>query len=215
MPLQNRVTPESAIVASPNRGLFMGNRGILHNASKRLQAARWRHSHWIICVLSFKGWHREIMQPGAYTELFFLDEATALAAGHRPCALCRRVAYCDFQEAVRSALHNDHCLSAADLDRMLHAARIESGTRKQRHFEANLSDLPDGTMVKHDVQLLSNRKDDIWLVRGHEMLRWQSSGYDRIQRRPTDVMVDVLTPRPTVLALKEGYKPALHPSAAT
>lgn len=213
MPLQNRVTPESDIIASSDRGLFMGNRGILHDADQRLQLARWRHPHWIICVLSFKGWHREVMQPGAYTELFFLDEATALAAGHRPCALCQRAAYLDFQEALRSALHKDQRLSADDLDRMLHAARIKPGTRQQRRFEANLSDLPDGTMVKQNGQGSSVRTDDIWLVRGNDLLRWRPSGYDQTQQRRTGVMVDVLTPRPTVLALKKGYKPALHPSA--
>ena len=214
MPLQNRVTPENDIIASPDRGLFMGNRGILHDASQRLLTARWRHPHWIICVLSFKGWHRKVMQPGAYTELFFLDEATALAAGHRPCALCQRTAYRDFQEALRSALHKDRRLSAADLDRMLHAARIEPDTRRQRHFEANLSDLPDGTMVRRNDQPSNDRVDDIWLIQGDDLLRWRSSGYGHRQPRQTDVMVDVLTPRPTVLALKEGYKPTLHPSAA-
>ncbi|MGI9504849.1 MAG: hypothetical protein ACR2RE_17530 [Geminicoccaceae bacterium] len=213
MPLQNRVTPESDIVALPDRGLFMGNRGILHDADQRLHNARWRHPHWIICVLSFKNWHREVMQPGAYTELFFLDEVTALAAGHRPCALCQRAAYLDFQEAIRSGLHKDRRLSADDLDRMLHAARIEPGTRRQRRFEANLSDLPDGTMVRQNRPMPGDRTDGIWLVQGHHLQQWRPSGYDRVQQRQASLMVDVLTPRPTVLALKEGYKPTLHPSA--
>ncbi|MEM7043045.1 MAG: hypothetical protein AAF543_09570, partial [Pseudomonadota bacterium] len=128
MPLQNRVTPKGDVQALAERGLFMGNRGILHDTSRQLGTSRWRHPHWIICVLSFKGWHREVMQPNTWTELFFMDEATALAAGHRPCALCRRSAYNAFQEALRTALHRDQRLDAASLDRMLHAARIEPGT---------------------------------------------------------------------------------------
>ena len=90
MPLQNRVTPGGEIIADPARGTLMGNRGILHDAGQRLGVARWRHPHWIYCRLSFKGRRRAVMAPGRYTELFFLDEASALAAGHRPCYECRR-----------------------------------------------------------------------------------------------------------------------------
>jgi len=215
MPMQNRVTPESEIVALSDRGLFMGNRGILHDTKQRLQKARWRHAHWIICVLSFKGWHREVMQPGAYTELFFMDEATALAAGHRPCALCRRAAYRAFQEALRAALHKHQRLDANALDRMLHAARIEAGTRRQRLFEAGLNDLPDGAMIKRNDKASSDGACDIWMVQGQYLLRWRPSGYDRRVRRPTGMTVEVLTPRPTVLALKQGYQPAFHPSVST
>lgn len=214
MPLQNRVTPKGEIVAMSERGLFMGNRGILHNADGQLEKARWRHPHWVICLLAFKNWHREVMQPNAYTELFFMDEATALAAGHRPCALCQRTAYLDFQEALRAALHSDRRLGANALDRMLHAARVEASTRRQRRFEANLDDLPDGVMFAHDQGVTPEMESDVWLVLGRRLLRWRPGGYDRAVRRPSGVAANVLTPRPTVLALQRGYRPAFHPSAS-
>jgi len=213
MPLQNRITPRGEVLALSERGLFMGNRGILHDDGQRLGRARWRHPHWIICVLAFKGWHREVMQPDAYTELFFLDEATALAAGHRPCALCRRPAYRHFQDAIKAALHRDQCLDATTLDRTLHAARIEPGTRKQRRFEARLDDLPDGTMLTFKNDTVIEPTEDVWLILGQHLLRWRPGGYDHIQTRPPDLMVHVLTPRPTVLALQQGYQPDYHPSA--
>lgn len=103
MPLQNRVTPFGEIIAHPARGELMGNRGILHDASQRLSPSRWRHRHWVTCLTRFKEWQRRVMQPHAYTELFFLDEATALAAGHRPCALCRRERYRSFQTSMQRA----------------------------------------------------------------------------------------------------------------
>ncbi|MEZ5930527.1 MAG: hypothetical protein R3F54_00960 [Alphaproteobacteria bacterium] len=209
------MTPEGDIVALPDRGLFMGNRGILHDSGQRLQKARWRHPHWIICVLAFKGWHREVMQPNAYTELFFMDEATALAAGHRPCALCRHSAYQAFQDALKRALRHGGQLHARDLDRMLHAARIETGTRRQRRFEAALDDLPDGVMISSQHQGADARGGDVWLVLGKHLVRWRPGGYDRRVRRPFGEAVLVLTPRPTVLALKEGYAPLLHPSASS
>jgi len=211
MPLQNRVTPKGDILALSERGLFMGNRGILHDENQHLGSARWRHRHWIICLLAFKGWHRDVMQPNAYTELFFMDEPTALAAGHRPCALCQRPAYVAFQEALKRALHRDSCLSADAVDRMLHAARIGPGKRQQRRFEARLEDLPDGSMIS-----LANDNDpagDLWLVRGKRLLRWRPGGYDRMIDRPDGTTVTVLTPRPTVLALQQGYQPVVHPSA--
>lgn len=214
MPLQNRVTPEGEILALQQRGLFMGNRGILHDRSRKLGKARWRHPRWVTCVLAFKDWHREVMQPNTYTELFFLDEATALAAGHRPCALCRRDAYLAFQAAIRAALHRDERVSADDLDRMLHAARIdEGGRRRQRRFDAGLADLPDGTMAMLEGGTDAEIVRPVWLVHGRHLLRWRPGGYDRRIKRPKGVMASVLTPRPTVLALQKGYQPALHPSA--
>ncbi len=215
MPLQNRVMPHGEIVALADRGLFMGNRGILHDAKQRLLQARWRHPHWIICVLAFKGWHREVMQPNNYTELFFMDEATALAAGHRPCALCRRAAYLAFQDGLMHALRRSERLSAKALDDMLHAARIETGTRRQRWFEASLDDLPDGAMFVHADETSGDQPGDIWLVLGQHLLRWQPGGYENVVRRPSGILAHVLTPRPTVLALQQGYEPVLHPSATT
>lgn len=213
MPLQNRVTPSGEILALPERGLFMGNRGILHDGEQRLGTARWRHPHWIICLLAFKGWHREVMQPRAYTELFFLDEATALAAGHRPCALCRRDAYLAFQDALKAAFHGRQRLGADDLDRMLHGARIEAGSRRQRCFEAKLQDLPNGVMVRLTDDEEPGPPDEVWLVQDDGLLRWRPDGYDRVVDKPGDGMAIVLTPRPTVMALREGYRPDLHSSA--
>ncbi len=208
MAWQNRVTAFGEIVAHPARGLFMGNRGILHGSDQRLGRARWRHPHWVTCVLAHKDWHRDVMQPNAYTELFFLDEATALAAGHRPCALCRRTAYIAFQKALARALRRAEALDAKALDRLLHQARIEDGSRRQKRFEALLDDLPDGTMVR-----FSSEPTMAWLVRRDHLLRWQPGGYDARQRRPAGQVVEVLTPRPTVLALQHGYRPACHPTA--
>lgn len=207
MALQNRVTPLGEIVAHPARGLFMGNRGILHGSDQRLGRARWRHPHWVTCVLVYKDWHRQVMQPNNYTELFFLDEATALAAGHRPCALCRRQAYAAFQGAFSKALHREGPPSAGVLDRMLHQARIASGTREQGRFEGMLDDMPDGAMVR-----FRNEPLVAWLVQNEHLLRWQPEGYDRREPRPAGKSVDVLTPRPTVLALQNGYKAELHPT---
>ena len=209
MTLQNRVTPHGDIIAHPARGLFMGNRGILHKEDQTLGRARWRHPHWVTCLLAYKGWHRDVMQPRNYTELFFLDEATALAAGHRPCALCRRQAYDAYRTALAGALRHEKPLSANTLDRMLHEARTMKGERGQRRFHASLDSLPDGCMMRapHDDPELA------WLVWGGNLLRWQPSGYDMIERRSENVSVEVLTPGPTVLALQNGYQAHLHPTA--
>lgn len=202
MPLQNRVCPTGEIVADPSRaGLFMGNRGILHDEDRTLRTARWRHVHWVTCRLSFKGRRRAIMAPGAYTELFFLDEAVALAAGHRPCAQCRY----DDHHAFRAAFEAAHgpVASAAHLDRRLHAARV-TRTRRQMTHEAAMDTLPDGTFV--------GLEDGSWLVRGNVLLRYTPAGYSGRRARPTGA-VTVLTPAPTVGALRAGYRPCLHESA--
>lgn len=208
MALQNRVTPFGEIVADPARGLFMGNRGILHGSDQRLGRARWRHPHWVTCVLVHKDWHREVMQPNNYTELFFLDEATALAAGHRPCALCRRPAYNAFRAALSTGLSREDPPSAVALDRMLHRARIADGTREQRRFDAVLEAMPDGVMVR-----FRSESSVAWLVAGDHLLRWRPGGYDARERRPLHRRVAVLTPKPTVLAMQNGYRALLHPTA--
>lgn len=208
MALQNRVTPFGEIIAHPARGLLMGNRGILHGHDQRLGRARWRHPHWVTCRLVYKDWHREVMQPNAYTELFFLDEVTALAAGHRPCALCRRKDYNAFQTALSKALYRDAALSADDLDRMLHQARISSDTSTQNRFETRLDELPDGTMVR-----FASEPEEAWLLKGRRLLRWRISGYEDAKERPKGKLVEVLTPRPTILALQQGYQPSSHPTA--
>lgn len=197
MTLQNRVLPTGEIVADPAHGLLMGNRGILHDNTRRLGIARWRHKNWVCCTLSFKGRKRRIMAPGRYTELFFLDEAVALAAGHRPCAECRRRDWLAFRDAI------DPALRATDIDAMLHAARV-TRTRRQIRHEAEADTLPAGCFVMHDGQ--PN------LLRSADMLPYTPSGYLAARPRPVGP-VTVLTPRPSVAALAAGYGPRLHPSA--
>src|SRR5262245_27436707 len=133
MPRPNRVTPFGDIIATPDRGTFMGNRGVLHDDAGRIQRA-WQVKRWLVCVLAFKGRKRRGMRPGRYTELFFLDEATALAAGHRPCAECRRQRYNAFCNAWRLAdARGSHLPTADEIDRRLHAERVASDRSKRSH----------------------------------------------------------------------------------
>ncbi len=207
MPHQNRVTPFSIIEAVAARGTLMGNRGILHDERGILGIARWRHPHWVTCLLDFKSRWRPVLQPHAYTELFFLDEATAFAAGHRPCAECRRPDYLRFLDAWAKAagLADRARLRAVDVDRIMHRERIREGSRSQATFRANLADLPDGTFMRVS--------DEAWVVAGSRILRWSHAGYD-LDRRQTPMDVEVLTPRPSVAVFRAGYRPMLHPSAA-
>ena len=209
MPLQNRVMPTGDIVADPARGTLMGNRGILHDAGRRLGAGRWRHRRWICCQLGFKGRRREVMTRGRYTELFFLDEATALAAGHRPCCECRRTAFSAFQAAWRQAFGAAQDASATAIDRALHPARVDPRTRRQIRSEAALDELPDGVFV-----LLEDAPSIPFLILGDRLLPWRAAGYASARPRPEASRCRVLTPAPTVAVLRAGYVPALHPSAS-
>ncbi len=200
MTLQNRVLATGEIVAHPARGMFMGNRGILHDAGKTLGRARWKHKAWIICALVWKDWHREVMQPNAYTELFFLDEAVALAAGHRPCKLCRRRAF----EAYCAAA--GHVGSAPDLDAALHHERAIPRTFTQRRHEARAPDLPNGAII-----LEGERATLLW---EDAQFAITPSGYASPAPRTTRETVTVLTPPKSLAALRGGYAPRLHPSAA-
>lgn len=208
MPLQNRVTPFGEIIAHPAHGLFMGNRGILHDEARRLGRARWRHPHWLICRLQFKGRRREVMRPGAYTELFFLDEATALAAGHRPCAECRRRAFLSFRGAWQRGRGKTGTLRAAELDRALHRARVESRSRRQVTHRCALDLLPDGVFIA-----FGEAPAKAELVLGDRLLPWSPQGYGEARSRPKGGSVTVLTPQPSVAALAGGYRPVLHSSA--
>jgi len=199
MPLQNRVLATGDIVVDPARGIFMGNRGILHDDQQRLGNARWRHKAWVTCVLRHKDWHREVMKPGNYTELFFLDEAVALAAGHRPCGLCRRDAYNAYREATGFQG------SAKAMDDVLHAARAIPRHFMQRRIELDVSELPNGTIL-----IQSEPK----LVLEDALLPVTPEGYGPFEKRPRSGKVTMLTPAPTVAALREGYRPKLHPSAS-
>lgn len=199
MTLQNRVTPEGEIIADPSRGTLMGNRGCMHGPDRTLGPARWRTRAWIACRLAFRERRREVMAPGHYTELFFLDEATAYAAGHRPCAECRRAEYRAFA-ALWAARFG--AAKASGMDAQLHDARLEA--RDKRVFVAEAAGLPQGTIIR--------TAGAPRLLLGETSLRWTPSGYDRPLPRPQG-RVTVLTPAPVVALLSDGLAVALHPSA--
>ena len=197
MPLQNRVTPFGAIVADPVRGNLMGNRGgRFHDpASPSLGVRRWASRRWITCLIEFRGRARRVWQTG-YTELFFLDEVTALAAGHRPCAECRRQAARLYQAALPGSPALD------EIDVRLHAERLER--RAQRRSRADVATLPDGAMVALGQQAFA--------LRGGHAFAWSPAGYDEGQPRPTGE-VEVLTPPTSLAALRSGYHPLWHRTA--
>lgn len=206
MPLQNRVTPLGDLIADPGRGLVYGNRGCLHDASGQIRR-RYNGKRWIACRLQFRGWlRRPLLQPGRFTELFFLDEATAFAAGHRPCALCRREDY-DRLVAIWRGLHAGQ-VGADAIDAQLHTERVVPGSRAQRRHEALLDDLPDGAFVL--------REGVPYLVLGSELLAWTAAGYSACTRRPPRGRVLLLTPPSLVEVLRIGWEPLvplLHPSS--
>lgn len=213
MPLQNRVTPFGELVAIPERGLVMGNRGVLHDDVRRI-VRDWQLRRWIICLTEFRGRYRSVMQPRRYTELFFLDEATALAAGHRPCAECRNADYRKFVElwtaanAFASEAGADTRVRADAIDLQLHEERLvrsHVARNVKRVYRAELHDLPDGAFVRVDERA--------WLVLGNELLLWSPQGYGERRKRTTQGNVDVLTPPSTFAVLAAGYIAGLHPSA--
>jgi len=211
VPLQNRVTPFGEIVAVAARGTLMGNRGVLHNAEQRI-VRDWQVRRWIACRLEFRGRQRPVMPPGRWTALFFLDEATALAAGHRPCAECRHADYQRFRTAW-SAAHPrppspepapPDWASIEAIDRQLHAERRRGPWQPRTHL-AELATLPDGAFIAQDGAA--------WLVDHDDLLRWTPVGYTA--RRPrAPGAVTLLTPPSLVAVLAAGYTPMLHPSAA-
>jgi hypothetical protein len=205
LPLQNRVTPLGELVADPARGLVYGNRGCLHDSAGQIRR-RYSGKRWIACRLQFRGWRRErLLQPGRFTELFFLDEATAFAAGHRPCALCRREDYVRFGELWRELHPGDSDADA--IDARLHEERL-TDTREQRHHTAALSELPDGAFVLRD--------DAPWLVMADELLRWTPGGYvERRSRRSGRVRVITPSSLVTILPRWQGVVPLVHSSAST
>ena len=211
MPRQNRVTPFGDILATPDRGTFMGNRGVLHDDMGRIRRA-WQLKRWIVCVLVFRGRKRRLMTPGRYTELFFLDEATALAAGHRPCAECRHARFLVFCNAWGTAHPGDGGSSrptANEIDDRLHAERL-APDRSKLTFEAALDGLPDRVFVAVPAW-----GEQAYLVWGDDLLAWSPGGYRERRRRPKGEEVRVLTPPSTVKAIRAGYVPDLHPSALT
>jgi hypothetical protein len=197
MPLQNRVDPWGRLHSVEARGAWMGNRGVLHDASRRI-VRPWRLKAWIVCRLEFKGRRRRVFAPARYSELFFLDEATAFAAGHRPCAECNRERFNAFKRAWPCAA------KAAEIDNVLHGERIADGEKVS--YEARLDELPDAVMIERDGAGL--------LVRGDALHPWSFAGYGApLPRPPGTAHVRVLTPRSMVHAIARGFAPQIHPSA--
>jgi hypothetical protein len=212
MPYRNRVAPTGDLIAVPERGTFTGNRGVLHAEGGRI-VRRSQVRRWIICVLEFRGRHRTVMAPRRYTHLFFLDEATALAAGHRPCAECRYADERRFRACWAAGRGEPAMPRVGAVDDVLHAERaLVAGLRSTVPMDA--AGLPDGAVV-----LAAGGAGDgsgtgrgPELVVGGSLLRWTPGGYR--ERRPLPAgELPVLTPPSTVAALRAGYRPALHPTA--
>ena len=203
MPLQNRVTPTGDIIATPHRGMFTGNRGIIHDpATKTLLKKRWASPAWITCVCEFRGWRRKVMSTRSWTELFFLDEATALSAGHRPCFFCRR----DDANRFRSCWFEGNGVKemlAKEMDAVLHQERLERGKKRLHRLPVPLAELPDGAMVQAGVKS--------FLILQGRALQWSMAGYRVADNAIGDAML--LTPPSTLRAISAGYRPLLHGSA--
>jgi hypothetical protein len=189
----------------------MGNRGVLHDDGGQIQRA-WQVRRWLVCVLEFRGRRRQVMTPRRYTELFFLDEATALAAGHRPCAECRHGRFLDFCYAwgkVHPPADGSPRPIADDIDRRLHAERL-ADDRSKRVFRAALDELPDGVLVT--APGWGRQAQLVW---GEHLLAWSPAGYGCRRPRAKGEEVNVLTPQSTVETIRAGYVPEVHPSAET
>ena len=205
MPLQNRVTPTGDIIADPHRGLFTGNRGIIHDpATKTLLKKRWSSPAWITCVCEFRGWRRKVMGGRSWTELFFLDEATAFAAGHRPCFFCRRDDANRFREAWEKG-NGVTDVRAREMDRALHRERLERGKKRLHPLPMPVKQLPDGAMVQAG-------EESFLIVQGRA-LQWSVAGYGETDGAIENALL--LTPPSTLRALRVGYRPVLHPSACS
>jgi hypothetical protein len=203
MPLQNRVTPTGDIIATPHRGLFTGNRGIIHDpATKTLLRKRWSSPAWLTCTCEFRGRRREVMATQSWTELFFLDEATALAAGHRPCFYCRRDDANRFRAAWEKG-NRVHDVRMHDIDTVLHHERLDHGKKRLHALLVPLDQLPDGAMVLlHEESFL--------VMQGRAFL-WSPAGYTAVERQLGEAAL--LTPPSTLRTLNAGYRPVLHPTA--
>jgi hypothetical protein len=203
MPLQNRVTPSGEIVSTPQRGLFTGNRGIIHDpATRTLSNRRWSSKAWITCVCEFRGRRRDVMATRSWTELFFLDEATSFAAGHRPCFYCRR----DDAKRFRAAWENGNGRSgvrASEMDEVLHRERLDGKAKRLHPLPMPLEKLPDGAMAQ--------AAGESYLIARGKALLWSFDGYREVATQPRDTAL--LTPPSTLRAFSAGYQPVLHPSA--
>lgn len=205
MAYQNKVNPWGEIHAVKSRGMFLGNRGVLHNSNKEIISTH-KIKGWVTCLLEFKGRKREIMAPKRYTELFFLDEATAFAAGHRPCAECRRERYNEFKEKwlkVNERLLKGKKPNAPNIDSVIHQERIDK--KHKITFMAKFGSLPDGTMVAFE--------SNAFLVWKNKLFLWSFNGYslaDIIIRKGDNVKV--LTPRSYVKMFSKNFAPGVHKS---
>ena len=205
MPLQNRVTPFGEIVAVSERGTLMGNRGVLHDDTGHIVRS-WQVRRWIACRTAFRGRHRQLLQPHSWTELFFLDEATAFAAGHRPCAECRHADYQRFKEAWAVGVGAPN--GADEMDAVLHADRLEGrGAQwRKRTYWDELGVLPEGVFIRLD--------GSAWLLWGGQALEWSAGGYCARKPLPSAASrVEILTPRSLVAVLRASYTLQIHPSA--
>jgi hypothetical protein len=201
-PLQNRVTPTGEIIATPHRGLFTGNRGIIHDPATKTLTRRWASQAWLTCVCEFRGRRREVMGGRSWTELFFLDEATALAAGHRPCFYCRR----DEANRFRAAWEQGNGVADVrlrEIDAVLHRERLNGRNKRLHPLAVPLTELPDGAMVQSG--------EESYLIAQGRALLWSPGGYREAPSAINDAML--LTPPSTLQALSAGYRPVLHVSA--
>jgi len=205
MPLQNRVNPFGELIAISARGMFTGNRGgRFHTDAKTLARRRWASRQWICCVLDFKGRRRDVWGR-SYTDLFFFDEPTALAAGHRPCFECRRKDAEAFAETWRTAHGLRARPSAGEMDDALHGERLDGRSKRLHRLE--IDELPDGALVALE--------EGAFALRDGALLRWTAAGYDSRKPRPRGIAVDVLTPPAILAVLAAGYRPHWHPTAST
>jgi hypothetical protein len=204
MPLQNRVTPTGDIIATAHRGMFTGNRGIIHDPATKTLTRRWASHAWLTCVCEFRGRRREVMGGRSWTELFFLDEATALAAGHRPCFYCRRDDANRFRRAWEQG-NGVGGMRAPGIDAVLHRERLDRGKKRLHALPTPVKRLPDGAIVALD--------GESFLIAQGRALLWSPVGYSEAQGTLAHAML--LTPPSTLRALSAGYRPALHPSASS
>jgi hypothetical protein len=204
MPLQNRVTPFGEIVSTAHRGRFTGNRGIIHDpATRTLLNRRWSSKAWITCVCEYKGRRRKVMGGRSWTELFFLDEATAFAAGHRPCFYCRRADAVAFRDAWSEG--NGHAQPyAKEIDEALHRERLDRHAKRFHPLPTSVRELPNGAMIVAG--------ESSYLIVNGEAWRWSFTGYSHA----TELLdgAKLLTPPSIVNAFRAGYRPDIHASAS-
>ncbi len=204
MPRRNRVDPFGNLYAVPQRGTLMGNRGCLHSPKGEIVRS-YNRKEWVTCLLDYRGRHRTIMEPSRYTELFFLDEATSFAAGHRPCGTCRRESLHQFRVAWTGS-DADPAAQGAELkriDSVLHTQRLD---RKRQ--VSHLGDLPEGVFVQ-----MEPGQREVWLWWRSRLLKWSFDGYTPEREAHNNDQVDVVTPWCLVEVLRVGYPVSVHTSA--